>query len=67
MSATKKFRDQSIDELKASYLDLSKELFRLKNEFRTSRKLEKPHMIRMIKRERARALTVLQEKGGTIS
>lgn len=67
MSATKEFRDKSLEELQATYLDLSKELFRLKNEFRISRKLEKPHMIKLIKKDRARVLTVIREKGGTIS
>ena len=66
MSAAKKMRDQSVDELKAMHLDLSKELFRLRNEFKTSRKLEKPHMLKMAKKDRARVLTILREKGETV-
>ncbi|KAG6559502.1 Ribosomal L29 protein [Candidatus Rhabdochlamydia oedothoracis] len=58
----KELRDQSKEELQALYADLSKEIFELRNELKTTRKLEKPHLIRLKKRDRARVLTVLQEK-----
>lgn len=62
MPKAKELRDQSKEELKALYADLSKEIFELRNELKTTRKLEKPHLIRLKKKDRARVLTVLQEK-----
>jgi len=62
MPKAKELRDQSKEELQALYADLSKEIFELRNELKTTRKLEKPHLIRLKKRDRARVLTVLQEK-----
>ena len=58
----KDFRDKSVEELEATYDDLCKELFQLKNEGRHSKKLEKPHLIGQKKKEIARLLTVLNEK-----
>jgi large subunit ribosomal protein L29 len=62
MSRASKFRDQSVDELKALNQDLSKEIFQLTNEIRITRKVEKPHLLREKKRDRARVLTILREK-----
>lgn len=62
MPKAKELRDQSKEELQDLYADLSKEIFELRNELKTTRKLEKPHLIRLKKRDRARVLTVLQEK-----
>ena len=56
-------KDQSAEELQSLYRDLSKEIFNLKNEFRMTKKVEKPHLIRQKKRERARVLTYLHQKG----
>lgn len=55
-------KDQSVDELKAQCRDLSKEIYDMKCELRVARKIEKPHMIREKKRDRARVLTVLRQK-----
>lgn len=57
----------SEQELKALYRDLSKEIFDLKNELALARKLEKPHLLREKKKDRARALTFLKKKSGTLS
>jgi large subunit ribosomal protein L29 len=57
-------QDQTVDELKASYRDLSKEIFQLKNEIALNRKIEKPHLLKAKKRERARVLTAVHQKGG---
>jgi large subunit ribosomal protein L29 len=62
MAKAKDLRDQSPEELKAMYQDLSKELFQLRNEMKVTRKMEKPHLVRIKKKDRARALTVLREK-----
>lgn len=62
MLKAKELKDQSVDELKALHRDLSKEIFELKNELSTARKLEKPHLVREKKRDRARVLTILRQK-----
>jgi large subunit ribosomal protein L29 len=62
MPKAKELRDQSTEELQALYMDLSKEIFELRNELKTTRKLEKPHLIQFKKRDRARVLTILREK-----
>ncbi len=58
----KELREQSVEDLKASRDDLSKEIFNLRSEKKLARKLEKPHLLRQKKRDRARVLTVLSEK-----
>jgi large subunit ribosomal protein L29 len=55
-------KKQTLDELKAVYRDLSKEIYEMKTEFSIARKLEKPHLLRGKKRDRARVLTVLNQK-----
>lgn len=55
-------RDQSPEELQLQLRELSKEIYDLKSEMRITRKLEKPHMMREKKRDRARLHTVLREK-----
>jgi large subunit ribosomal protein L29 len=60
------FKDQSAAELKALYYDLSKEIFTMKNEISMTRKIDKPHLLRLKKRNRARVLTVLSQKGETV-
>ncbi len=62
MAKAKELRDQSPEELKALYQDLSKEIFQLRNEMKITRKVEKPHLVRIKKKDRARALTILREK-----
>ena len=57
------FKDQTVEELKALYLDFSKEMFNMKNELRITRKIEKPHLSRKKRRDRARLLTLLNQKG----
>ena len=62
MLKAKELRDQSTEELEAGLVDLSRELFQLKNQFKLEKKLEKPHRLRELRREKARILTVLSEK-----
>jgi large subunit ribosomal protein L29 len=62
MLKVKELKDQSQEELKAVYQDLSKELFQLRNEMKITRKLEKPHLVRIKKKDRARVMTILREK-----
>lgn len=63
MQRCKEFREQSVEELKnVVYKDLSREIFDLANELSITRKIEKPHLLRAKKRDRARVLTILREK-----
>jgi large subunit ribosomal protein L29 len=62
MTKAKDLRTQSESELKGLYQDLSKELFGMRNEMKVNRKMEKPHLVRIKKKDRARVMTVLREK-----
>jgi large subunit ribosomal protein L29 len=62
MAKAKELRDQSPEELKAIYQDLSKELFQTRNEMKVTRKIEKSHLVRAKKKDRARVMTILREK-----
>ncbi len=62
MLKANELKNQSEEELAAGLIDLSKELFHLKNQFKLEKKLEKPHRLRELRRDRARILTVLSEK-----
>jgi len=62
MTKAKEFSNQSQEELKALYQDLSKELYQLRNEMKVTRKMEKPHLVRLKKKDRARVMTILSEK-----
>lgn len=59
---TSEIRDLGVDELRAKYNGLLQELFSLRQQARTG-KLEKPDMIRQTKKDIARTLTILREKG----
>jgi len=56
---------QSIEELKTQYVEVRREIFRLRNELHASRKLDKPHQLREKKRLCARILTILRQKEGS--
>ena len=62
MDRMKEFKDQSIKDLKALYPQLAKELFEMKNELRTTKKLDKPHLIAKKRRDRARVLTLINQQ-----
>lgn len=53
---------QSVEELKALVKDLDKQIFDLRNELSINRKLEKPHLLKAKRREKARVLTGLTLK-----
>lgn len=67
MSKKTDIKQQNVDELQALYHDLSREIFSMKNELRMTRKLEKPHLLKEKKKERARVLTFLNQKGKKVS
>lgn len=56
------FRDMAIEELEMIFKELSKELYELVNERKRAKKLEKPHLLREKRREKARLLTIMHEK-----
>ena len=61
-SKAQAYLDQSIEELEAVCNDIRKELFNLKNEWKQTRKTEKPHLLRTKRKDLARAMTVLHQK-----
>lgn len=67
MASVNKFNDQTVEELKLAYADLSRDLFRINSDFKLTRQLEKPHRLKMLKRDRARALTALHAKGSKLN
>ena len=62
MAKKKQLRDQSIEELKAMHREIDRDIFSLRNELAMQRKLEKPHLIKAKRKERARVLTILTQK-----
>jgi large subunit ribosomal protein L29 len=61
MAKHSELKGGSVEELEAKYIELSKEIYELKNEIKTTRKIEKPHLMRAKKRDRARVLTFLRQ------
>lgn len=62
MTKASNLRDMAVPELELALADTSKELYTLVNEMKRTKKSEKPHLIRLKKKERARLLTILQQK-----
>ncbi len=62
MNKIKELREQSSAELKVLGAELRAELFALKCESNMQKKLEKPHLVKAKRRQRARVLTLLKEK-----
>ena len=62
MSNIKELRELPIDQLEVIIEDLNKDIFELRNQLAMMRKVEKPHLLRDKKRDKARTLMVLSEK-----
>ncbi|PIS02597.1 MAG: 50S ribosomal protein L29 [Chlamydiae bacterium CG10_big_fil_rev_8_21_14_0_10_42_34] len=62
MAKKKKKESASVSEMEAQVHILDRELFQLRNELATQRKLEKPHLIKAKRKEKARILTKLTLK-----
>lgn len=62
MTNYQELKDQSLEDLKLLDEELSREIFKLNSELRVTRKLEKPHLLKEKKKERARVLTALNQK-----
>ena len=54
--------DQQEHELSARLIDIDRELFALRNELAMNKKLDKPHLIRARRKEKAQILTNLTQK-----
>jgi large subunit ribosomal protein L29 len=64
MAEKENYRDMSVEQLRATDEDLSRVMFDLRNEKRMNGRLEKAHLVKQTRRDRARVKTVLREKGG---
>ena len=62
MTMIKELRDLSAEELEVQLEDLHQEVFLLRNELKATRKLDKPHLLREKRRDRARVLTLMTER-----
>ncbi len=62
MTKAQQIRDLSAEELEATLDDKRKQLFQLVNEREESKRFEKPHRIRAMKKDIARLLTVQTER-----
>lgn len=62
MSHIKEMRDLTVEQLEAMLNDLNKEIYGLKCQLASARKLEKPHVLKEKKKDRARAIFILAEK-----
>lgn len=61
MAKKKKEETNSIQEMETMVVDLEREIFSLRNELAMQRKLEKPHLLKAKRHERARLLTLLTQ------
>ncbi len=62
MAKIQELKDQSTEALEALYQDCRKEVFDFKCEFKLTKKLERPHLIKEKKKDIARILTILRER-----
>lgn len=58
--------ERSVGELKKAALELEADIFALRNELALQRKLEKPHLLKEKRHERARILTLLTQHWRTV-
>jgi ribosomal protein L29 len=56
------WKNQSVEELAEMAQDIDREIFSLRNELVMNRKLEKPHLLKAKRHEKARVLTLLTQK-----
>ncbi|OGN59285.1 MAG: 50S ribosomal protein L29 [Chlamydiae bacterium RIFCSPHIGHO2_12_FULL_27_8] len=61
MLKLQEIRQEKSERLNERINEIEKELYALKNELKLSRKIEKPHMLKALKKEKARILTILTE------
>jgi ribosomal protein L29 len=54
--------DQTNEHLEYRLSEINRELFDLVNELKAAHKIEKPHLLKLLKKEKARILTVLTQR-----
>lgn len=64
--AKKQAEKNSVAEMEAQVRNLDKEIFQLRNELAMQRKLEKPHLIKEKRKQKARILTLLTKEKGAV-
>ncbi len=64
MANIKELKDQAEEQLNFRTQEIDRELFDLRNELASTHKLEKPHLMKALKKEKAQILTILTEKLG---
>ncbi len=62
MAKKTKKAEPSAQDMQAKVVELEREIFALRNELTTNRKLEKPHLIKAKRREKARLLTAMTQQ-----
>ncbi|HEU64640.1 MAG: 50S ribosomal protein L29 [Candidatus Anoxychlamydiales bacterium] len=62
MTKISEIRDQAEDQLEFRLTEIDREYFDLVNELKISHKLEKPHFLKSLKKEKAQILTILTER-----
>ena len=62
MGKAKDYREQQVEELEATALDLGKEIFELRNSAKQDGRSTNPHRISEAKRDIARIKTIIGEK-----
>jgi ribosomal protein L29 len=58
----KKKSESTVDSMKQQVVELDREIFALRNELAMNRKLEKPHLIKQKRHEKARLLTAMTQQ-----
>lgn len=62
MSKMKELEKQTLKELQTAYLELSRDIYLLKTNLNVSKKLDKPHLLKQKKKDRARVITAFNKK-----
>ena len=60
--AKKNQEEGSLEEMRGRLFEIDKELFELQNRLSLERKLEKPHLLRAKRKEKARILTRITQR-----
>ena len=62
MPNSKQLKESSSDELRQQLRDLREDLFKVRNQRALSKKVEKPHRLRSLRKDMARIHTILRER-----
>jgi large subunit ribosomal protein L29 len=56
------YENLSIEDLEEQYIAFSKEIYEIKTAFNMTKKMENPHILKKRKKDRARVMTILNQK-----